>query len=86
MFNVTILQLGAGIVYIFLCFPTHVIVFFHYIQPKERYKQIVYHDLWTNNYVPYWISAISAKFEGDQVTNDMFVWDSKKFARKMYYK
>ena len=42
--------------------------------------------MWTNSYVPYWISALSLKFEGDQVTNDMYVWEAKKFARKLHYK
>lgn len=42
--------------------------------------------MYTNHYIPYWLSALALKLEGDQVTNDMCLWESKKFASKLYYR
>jgi hypothetical protein len=42
--------------------------------------------MYTNYYIPYWLSALAIKLEADQVTNDMFLWESKKFATKLYYR
>lgn len=43
MFNVTIIQQGSGLVYILLTSPLYTIVFFHFLQPKEKFKQLVTH-------------------------------------------
>lgn len=42
--------------------------------------------MYTNSYIPYWLSALAIKLEGDQVTNDMYLWESKQFATKLYYR
>ena len=42
--------------------------------------------MYTNHYIPYWLSALAIKLEGDQVTNDMWLWESKRFASKLYYR
>ena len=42
--------------------------------------------MYANSFIPYWLTALALKLEGDQVTNDMFLWESKRFATKMYYR
>lgn len=42
--------------------------------------------MYTNSYIPYFLSALALKLEGDQVTNDMYLWESKKFTTTMYYR
>jgi hypothetical protein len=32
------------------------------------------------------MSAIFLRAEGMQVTNDMYIWDAKKFGHKIHYK
>ncbi len=85
-FNVTIIQLGCSTVFIFLKSPVFTIVLCHYVLPKEKYKQIVYHDGYTSSWIPYWASALAVKMEGNQVTNDMYIWDAKKFGRNVNFK
>ena len=85
-FNVTILQVGCSTVFILLKSPLFTIVLFHYLQPKEKYYNVVYHEGYTSKWLPYWASALGVRMEGSQVTSDMYIWDSKKFGRKIYYK
>ncbi len=42
--NITIIQLGCSTVFIFLKGPFFTTILFHYLIPKEKYRQIVYHD------------------------------------------
>lgn len=86
MFNVTIMQVGCSTVFIFLRSRIYTMVLFHYLQPKGKAHQIVYHDVYTSSWIPYWISALAAKMEGNQVTNDMYIWDSKRFGRNLNFK
>lgn len=85
-FNVTILQLGCATVFILLKSPIFTIILCHYLQPKEKYKQIVYHDGYTSKWLPYWASALAIKMEGNQVSNDMYIWDAKRFGRTVNFK
>ena len=85
-FNVTIIQLGCSTVFIFLKSPIFTIVLCHYVVPKEKQRQVVYHDGYTSPWIPYWASALAVKMEGSQVTNDMYIWESKKFARSINFK
>ena len=61
MFNVTIVQLGSSTVFIFLKSSLYTIVFFHFLQPKEKYHQVVYHEGYTSKWIPYWVSALAVK-------------------------
>ena len=84
--NITVIQLGAGVVFVFLKFPTHFVILFHYVQPKEKYYNWVHHEAWCSKWVPYWASALTLKSDFEQVAADMFMWEYKKFARTIYYK
>ena len=86
MFNATVVQFGPATVFIFLRSPLYQLVFQQYLQPEGKAKQVVIHEIFTNSYIPYWLSALALKLEGDQVTNDMRLWESKKFAHKLYYR
>jgi hypothetical protein len=84
MFSATIIQCGLGIVFVILKSPIYEIILHHYLQPNGRAYQKVYHDIFITPYIPYFISSIASQLEGGQVTNDMWIWQSKKFARKAY--
>lgn len=60
-FNVTIIQLGCSTVFILLKSPIFTIVLFHFLQPKYRYEQIVYHEGYSSKWMPYWASAFAVK-------------------------
>ena len=47
---------------------------------------MVYHDGHTSTWVPYWLSALVMKMDAVQVASDMTVWDTKRFARNLYFK
>jgi hypothetical protein len=74
MFNTTIIQVGSGIVFIFLKSPIYRIVLQHFIQPQGPASQIVIHDGYFSKWIPYCFSALALKMEGDQVTNDLYIW------------
>lgn len=86
MFNATVVQYGPATVFIFLRSPLYKVAFQQFLQPQGPSHQLVYHEMYTNSYIPYWLSALAIKLEGDQVTNDMHIWESKKFASKLYYR
>lgn len=44
------------------------------------------HEGYTSSWLPYWASAMAIKLEGDQVTNDMYLWDAKRFGKKVCFK
>ena len=84
MFSATIIQCGLGVVFVILKGPLFELIFHHYIQPRGRTYQQVYHDCYISPHVPYFISSLASQMEGEQVTNDMQVWSAKKFARKAF--
>lgn len=85
-FNVTIIQLGCSTVFIFLKSPIFTIVLVHYLQPYENNRLIVYHEGYTSKWLPYWASALAVKSEGAQVTSDMYLWEAKRFGRKVHFR
>ena len=86
MFSATIIQVGLGIVFIILKAPLYELVFHHYIRPVGRNEQKVYHDCFISPHMPYFISSKMLQGEGQQVTNDMYIWESKSFASKTHLK
>lgn len=84
--NITIIQLGCSTVFIFLKGPFFTTILFHYLLPKEKFRQLVYHDGHTSTWVPYWLSALVLKMDAVQVASDMAVWDTKRFAHNLHFK
>ena len=85
-FNVTIIQLGCSTVFIFLKSSIFTLVLVHYVQPKGKAHQVVTHEGYTPSWMPYWVSSLAIKLEGNQVTNDMYIWEAKKFGRNLNFK
>ena len=86
IFNLTVVQMGPGLVYVFLKTKLFTVLFVQYVQSKEKYKHILYHEMYSSWWLPYWVTAGFLRGEGIQVYNDMLIWDSKKFGNKVYYK
>ena len=84
MFTATIIQVGLGIVFIILKAPLYELVFHHYIRPVGRNQLEVFHDAFTSGYLPYFITSKIIEAEGGQVTNDMYIWEAKSFAKKSF--
>jgi cholesterol 7-dehydrogenase len=84
-FNATVFQVGPGLVYLFLISPFYEAVFFQHTTTKDRFHHEVYHELYTNWYMPYWSSSLMLRLEALQVANDGVVWDNKKFGIAPYY-
>lgn len=84
-FNATAFQVGSGLVYLFLKSPFFETIFFQHLNSLERYDHIVYHEIYSNNYLPYWVTALMLRLEAGQVINDGLVWDNKKFGHHTYY-
>ena len=42
--------------------------------------------MYASRWLPYWLTAVMLRGEGVQVTNDMYIWDSKKFGHKVFYR
>lgn len=84
-FTLTGFQVGPGLVYLFLDGLFFETMFVQYIHTKEKYKQEVYHEIYTNSWAPYWFSALQLRLEVRQVLNDGVVWDNKKFGYKAYF-
>lgn len=84
-FNGTILQVGPGLVYLFLMSPFYEALFFQHITSDDVFDHKVYHELFISNHLPYWVTAIMIRLEAQQVTNDTFVWSNKTFASEPKY-
>lgn len=84
MFSATIIQVGLGVVFILMKGPLYELVFQHYIRPVGRNKLEVFHECFISNHVPYFSSYKIVQMEGEQVTNDMYIWEGKTFARKLF--
>ena len=86
MFTSTIIQVGLAIVFVILKSPFYELVFHLYIRPDAVNEQIVFHDLYMSSHMPYFVSSMYSLIEGGQVCNDMQLWESKSFPRKMFMK
>lgn len=60
-------------------------IFQQAIQPVEKFTLKVYHTMWMNRWVPYWLSAYVLHGELRQVLFDTLVWNSKIFSDKLCY-
>ena len=86
LFNLSVFQMGPGLVYVFFKTRFFTTLFVQYVQPKEAYKQVLYHEMYTSGWLPYWVTSAMLYGEAIQVYNDMLIWDAKKFGHKIYYK
>lgn len=84
-FSLIAFQVGPGLVYLFLKGRGFDVIFYQHITTNERYEQAVYHEIYTNNYFPYFVSALYLRLEAGQVENDGVIWDNKKFGIKPFY-
>lgn len=78
-------QVGPSLVYLFLKSPFFETLFFQYSELKAKHEVEVHHEIWTQNWIPYFISAIKLRLEALQVTNDCKIWDNKKFGSNPWY-
>ena len=86
LFNLTIVQMGPGLVYIFLRSPIFTAIFVQFLKPKGKQDNILIHDMYATWWLPYWLTSAMLRGEAMQVTNDMYIWDSKKFGHKFHTK
>jgi len=84
-YNISVFQVGPGTVYLFVKFYFFTIMYIQYVKTEGKYNQLLYHDMYTTNWTPYWLSAALLNAEAVQVYNDTLVWDSKQFKRKFHY-
>lgn len=84
--NITIIQIGSSTVFIFLKSPFFTTILYHYLQPKEKARVMVYHDGYSQPWLPYWLSALVLKMDALQVSSDMTIWDTKQFMRSLRFK
>ncbi len=85
VFSLTGFQVGPGLVYLFMKGMGTRTIFFQHVETKEKFKQELYHDIYTNNWSPYWLSALTLRLEARQVLLDGVIWDNKKFAYNGYF-
>mmetsp|Transcript_34499 Transcript_34499/g.31190 ORF Transcript_34499/g.31190 Transcript_34499/m.31190 type:complete len:135 (+) Transcript_34499:995-1399(+) len=86
VFNATVFQVGPGVVYLFLQSPFFTIIFIQHMRIVEKFKQEIYHEIYSNKVMPYWLSAFFLFNEQFQVSRDVDIWDNKKFGYSAYYK
>ena len=84
-FSLTAFQVGPGLVYLFLKGFCYEVMFFQHTTSLDKYDHQLYHQIYTSNYFPYWISALYLKLEAVQVENDGLIWDNKIFGYSPYY-
>jgi hypothetical protein len=84
-FSIIAFQLGPGLVYLFMKGILFEVLFFQHTTSYEKYNHEVYHEIYTNGFLPYWLSAIFLRLEAVQVQNDGLIWDNKKFGFKPYF-
>ena len=82
--SATIIQIGLPIVFVIIKSPLYELVFHHYIRPMGPAMQQVFHDCHISPWLPYFVTSFISEGEGMQVTNDMWIWESKRFARKAH--
>ncbi len=78
-FSLVAFQVGPGLVYLFMKGLFFELLFFQHTTTVDKYSQEVYHEIYMNNYIPYWLSALFLRLEAVQVQNDGLIWDNKKF-------
>lgn len=78
-FSLTAFQVGPGVVYLFIKGLFFETILIQHVKTLDKHKQHVVHDIYTNNYLPYWFSALQLNLEAKQVLNDGVIWDNKKF-------
>lgn len=79
-------QLGPGLVYLFLKSPFFETFFFQYSENLSRSEKQMTHEIWTQSFIPYWLSALKLTLEAHQVRNDCKIWDNKKFGSNPWYR
>ena len=84
-FNATIFQVGPGLVYLFLTSPYYRALYFQHSTSIGKFEHNVYHELYISWHLPYWVTASMLRLEAEQVTNDTYVWNQKKFASQPRY-
>lgn len=42
--------------------------------------------MYASSFLPYWLTSVMLRGEAIQVSNDMYVWDAKKFGHRIFYK
>lgn len=80
------MQMGPGLVYVFLKTHFFTVLFIQFVQTKEPFKQYLYHYMYSSHWLPYWLTSIMLRGEAVQVYNDTLVWDAKKFGYNIHYK
>lgn len=57
-FNLTIIQMGPGIVNVYLKSKLFEVLFLQYLQSEEKFHHKIYHEMFISKWMPYWASAI----------------------------
>lgn len=78
-------QLGPGLVYLVLDSPFFTTALQQSVTPTEKYMQHVWHRIYTNSWLPYWVSASMLVGEVSQVLADVRIWNNKKYTPKLVY-
>lgn len=71
------IQVGPGLVYLFFQTEFGKGVFVQSLTPIEENLQLLEHKIYTESWMPYWVSAFILYNEGEQVTNDAAIWSNK---------
>lgn len=85
LFNLTGFQVGPGLVYLFLKSYFFETAFAQSVTPLKKFKLRVSHKIFTNNYLPYWLSSYMLYGEVKQLFSDMAIWNNKNFGSKLTY-
>jgi cholesterol 7-dehydrogenase len=84
-FNATGFQVGPSLVYLFLKSFFFETTLAQSVTPLEKFHQRVSHKIFTNWYIPYWLSAYMLYGEVRQLFADMAIWNNKIFGSKLGY-
>ncbi len=84
-FNVTGLQVGPAMVYLFIKSRLFELRLEQSIVPADKFLQQVTHKIFASPLMPYWFSAYLLYNEVQQLTNDMLVWNNKVFGSTLAY-
>lgn len=84
-FNATGIQFGPSNVILFLYSPFFNATFIQNLVPISKFQQKVYHNIYTNSFIPYGLSALMLRLEVNQVYNDTIIWNKKIFGSKLVY-
>jgi cholesterol 7-desaturase len=84
-FNATGFQLGPALVYLFLRSYFFEVRFAQSITPLDKFRIKVSHKIFTNWYLPYWLTAWMLYAEVKQLFSDMLIWNNKTFGSTLTY-